>query len=307
MSLSITKAHEPIAVTSLVTLIYGQPGVGKTSLAFTAQSPLMLDFDRGAYRSQFRKDSVQVDTWADVAGMTQADLNDHATIIVDTVGRLLDSLTAHLINQNPKLAQGSGALTLKGYGELKAAYATWLKTLASWGKDVILIAHDKEDKRGDDDVIVRADIQGGSYGEVFKRADGVAYMYRAAKQTLLDFNPSERWVGKNAGGFDALPMPSFHQSPDYMADLLQQMKDHLNELSEEGIKIMAEVDEWRAVIDDAGDAEAINALVTKVAKVEPPIGPQVKRLLKTRAEALELVYEGKRGSGRYVATERNAA
>ena len=38
MSLKITKAAEPIAVERLNLCIYAQPGIGKTSLAFTADA-----------------------------------------------------------------------------------------------------------------------------------------------------------------------------------------------------------------------------------------------------------------------------
>lgn len=45
MALRIISANEPMKVDQLVVTIYGQPGVGKTSLGFTAESPLLLDFD----------------------------------------------------------------------------------------------------------------------------------------------------------------------------------------------------------------------------------------------------------------------
>lgn len=302
MSLKIVKSHDPIEVKNITVLIYGQPGVGKTSLAFTADSPLLLDFDRGAYRSQFRKDSVQVDAWSDVASLSESDLEPYDTIIVDTVGRLLDALTAHLIRGNPKLARGSGALSLQGYGELKASYATWLKTLLSFGKDVILIAHDREDKNGDD-LIVRPDIQGGSYGEVFKRSDGVAYMYRAAKQTVLDFSPSDRFIAKNAANFDPFPVPHFAKDAAFMARVISGIKDALNSMSAEAQEIASIVADWRAKAEEAADADAINGMVKDAAALEGPAAIQVKHMIHERAVALGLEYKGPKGKGRYVAKE----
>ena len=61
MALNITKSNEVMEVKHLTTTIYSQPGLGKTSLAFTASNPLLLDFDQGAYRAVERGDVVQVE------------------------------------------------------------------------------------------------------------------------------------------------------------------------------------------------------------------------------------------------------
>src|SRR5690348_5642891 len=110
MSLKITKASEPITVDRLNICLYGQPGAGKTSLAFTADAPLLLDFDQGAHRAANRKDTVRVQSWGDVAGVGADDLADYKTVVVDTAGRALDALTADIIRRNPKAGRG-GALT----------------------------------------------------------------------------------------------------------------------------------------------------------------------------------------------------
>jgi hypothetical protein len=58
MTVRIIRSTDPVKIETVVVLVYGDPGAGKTSLAFTAADPLMLDFDRGAHRSGFRGDSV---------------------------------------------------------------------------------------------------------------------------------------------------------------------------------------------------------------------------------------------------------
>lgn len=304
--MKIVKGSDPITVANITVLIYGNPGLGKTSLAFTAEDALLLDFDKGAYRSGFRKDTVQIEAWSEVESLSAADLAPYKTIAVDTVGRLLDALTVDIIRKNPKMQGFGGALSLQGYGALKAAYATWLKTLLSMGKDVILLAHDREDKNGDD-LIIRPDIQGGSYGEVFKRSDGIAYLYRSGKQTILDFSPTDKWVGKNAAGFDPLPVPNFHQKADYFAGVIADIKAALNHMSEEAQKIVSLVADWKVNIDEAADAEQVNKLIAECAKLEAPAGPQVKQLIVDRAKVLGLVWEGKKGAGQYIAKAEAAA
>lgn len=299
MTLTITRSTDRIEVRNICLLIYGPPGIGKTSIGCTAEAPLLLDFDKGAHRSGFRKDTVQVESWATVAGMTAEDLADYKTIVVDTAGRCLDSMTANIIKGNPKMAGFAGALSLQGYGALKSAFATWMGFLASLGKDVVLIAHDREDKKGDE-LIFRADIQGSSHGEVFKRADGVAYMHSVNRATVLDFSPTDRWLGKNPARFEPLTVPDFTTNRTFLATVIEQAKQALNRLSEEQRMVLAVLDEWNARVAEASDADSINALIAESASLVAPIGPQAKHLIAARAKELELKYEGKKGQGKFV-------
>ena len=46
-------------------LIYGEPGIGKTSVALSAPKPLLIDFDNGLRRvaKQYQTDSVQIESY----------------------------------------------------------------------------------------------------------------------------------------------------------------------------------------------------------------------------------------------------
>lgn len=296
--LKITKAEDPIEVSRIVLLAYSAPGVGKTSLGFTSTAPLLLDFDEGAYGSEYRKASVQVRTWDDIAGLTADDLAPYSTICVDTVGRLLDALTASLIAVNPKVDQGNGVLTMRGWGELKGAYVGWLKKLLSYGKDVVLLAHEREEKDGDSRVW-RPDIQGGSFGEVFKRCDNIGYLYQGSKGRILDFNPTDRWIGKNRGALPALPVPHYSATPDFLAQVIIQIKTHLNRMSQQDDAAKAEVEAWRERFAAIGNASDLTSLVTDASKVNGVVGAQVKALLNERAKALGLKWVGPKGKGKY--------
>lgn len=304
--LKITRAEDPIEVNRIVLLAYSAPGVGKTSLGFTSANPLLLDFDEGAYGSEYRKASVQVRTWDDIAGLTAEDLAPYSTICVDTVGRLLDALTASLIAQNPKVDQGNGVLTMRGWGELKGAYVGWLKKLLSYGKDVVLLAHEKEEKEGDSRIF-RPDIQGGSFGEVFKRCDNIGYLYQGAKGRILDFNPTDRWIGKNRGALPALPVPHYSATPDFLAQVIGQIKAHLNRMSQQDDTAKVQVESWRKLFSGLKAADDLTAIVAEVAKTDGVVGAQVKALLSERAKALGLKWEGPKGKGKYVSSHAVAA
>ena len=191
----IIKSTDAILVEHPVTLIFGQPGIGKSTLGYSAKDPLLLDLDQGAHRAANRRDTLKVTTWADVAELAEsrAALEPYATVVVDTVGRLLDLIAADIIEANPKNAR-DGALTLQGYGVLKTRFRTWLTQIRTWGKDVVLLAHHREEKDGDL-TILRPDIIGASYGEVhqergLRRVPGDGR--QAARARLLAHRPLGR-------------------------------------------------------------------------------------------------------------------
>lgn len=265
MPLRITKAEDTIKVNQLTVAIYGSPGVGKTTLAFTAKNPLLLDFDSGAYRSANRQDAVQISSWADVNGIAKDDLKDYSTIIVDTAGRCLDALTVDIIAKNPKMGRG-GALTLQGYGELKARFTAWLKLLRSFGCDVVLIAHSAEERDGDE-LIERLDMQGASKNEVYKSADAMGRIFIRGNDRILNFSPSGAQFGKNPGQLEPLAVPDVSDNPDFLGEVIDDIKMKLNEMSEtqkaelsriavlkESFEAMNTVDEFNETRIDMKDA-----------------------------------------------------
>lgn len=300
MALRITRASDPITVDRLNLVIYGPPGLGKTSLAFTASKPLLLDFDRGSHRAAGRKDAVLVDSWNDVASITAEDLADFDTVIVDTAGRALDILSADIIRTNPKHGRG-GALTLQGFGELKARFIAFLKLLNGFGKDVVLIAHMDEQRNGDE-VIERLDVQGGSKGEIYKAADAMGRITIVRGQRWLNFSPTDASFGKNPGQLEPLQVPH-HEHPDFAAFLGQviaQTKDKLNALTEEQREAQERLEALRVALADVEDAEGINGLLEKAAGA----GKAGKALLHDRAMKLGL--EADKQAGCYVAPAKAA-
>jgi hypothetical protein len=224
----VTKSTDPVSITGIVVCIYGDPGVGKTSLAFTAERPLLLDFDHGSHRAFVRKDMVSPASWADVAEIELSDLEGYKTLVIDTGGRAADFIQAAIPFSEGKtmLKTNSGNLTLQGYGMLKNIYTGWLKKITTFGIDVIIVCHAKEEKNGDF-VTFRPDITGGSVQEIYKSCDFLGYMgCLDGKSVILDFNPgpNQAWLGKNAANLEPLRIPDFVQIPDFFSTIIERMK-----------------------------------------------------------------------------------
>src|ERR1700682_4168205 len=99
MSVKVIESTDPIEVTQLCVLVYGQPGSRKSSLAQTADEPMTLAFDPGIYRAFGRTRAALFETWSDVSAF---DPGPSKTLVADTVGMLLDKLSAAIIADNPK-------------------------------------------------------------------------------------------------------------------------------------------------------------------------------------------------------------
>lgn len=289
--MNIIKATDAIPVEHPVFMIFGQPGICKTSLAYSTKNPLLLDFDKGAHRAANRRDTLQINGWPDVAELmdNRDALAPYDTIIVDTVGRCLDMITADIAATDPKKAPG-GNLSQQGWGVLKNRFRSWMGQLRLFGKDVVLIAHDKEDKDGDTR-IVRPDIVGGSYGEVMKVADFVGYLYMNGKDRVLDFNPTDRWIGKNPGAWKPIAVPPVAKAQTVLAELIVKGREALGAISEESAGVMKQVETWREKIDGLTTAKELNEQIPLIQTLGPIIKPQVSKILLDRGEAIKAPFD----------------
>jgi hypothetical protein len=203
-------------------------------------------------------------------------------------GRKQHGRSAGAVRQRP-----GGNPSLQGWGTLKTRFRQHVANLRALGKDVLLIAHDKEDKDGDTR-IVRPDIVGGSYGEVMKVADFVGYVYMSGRDRVLDFNPTDRWVGKNPAGWAPFKVPPVGKATNFMAELFDKGREALGQLSDASAQIVKQVEVWHEKFAGITDAKTLNDQMPLVKAIESPVvQPQVAKLLMDRGAALKFEFDGK--------------
>jgi hypothetical protein len=201
----IKKPHELTVQPTIKVLIYGQPGLGKTTFALSAPNPLLIDFDGGVHRvnAAHQCDTLPVSNYQEFLDVLKENLGSYKTLVIDTAGKMLDYMGAYLIAGDPKLGKRDGSLTLPGYGARKAEFVRVLKQISIMGKHLVFVAHEKEDKDGDQKV-VRPEIGGSSAGDLIKELDLVGYMEAIGKRRTISFNPCEKYYAKNVCNLPAI-------------------------------------------------------------------------------------------------------
>jgi len=186
-------------------LIYGQPGIGKTSLALSAPKPLLIDFDNGLRRvaKQYQTDSVQIESYQNLLDiLNKENISNYETIVIDTLGKMIDRIGDWLAISNPKIKQSDGQLSMKGWGNIKGEFQKLLKILEGKNKSVIFIAHEKEEKTGDE-IMKRPDVAGSSGKDIVKELDFMGYMSMKGGKRTIDLAPNEAYYAKNSLGLNS--------------------------------------------------------------------------------------------------------
>lgn len=192
----IRKSTELNIPTNVKMMIYGQAGMGKSTVALSAPKPLLLDFDNGVKRMNMAHleniDTVQVTSWNDVQLVLQEDLSVYQTIVVDTIGKMMDFIITYKC--------GTRQPSIRDWGGINAEFSWMTRTLSSLKKHIIFVAHRDTRKEGDDTVFIPA-LREKSYNSIVTELDLLGYLEmkseRGVQRRTITFDPTSRNDGKN--------------------------------------------------------------------------------------------------------------
>lgn len=254
----IIKKDDVTPERPVIIVLYGQPGSGKTSVATTAEVPLLVDTDRGYDRSVQRVDTLVANRWEDILG-AQNDMSSYKTIIVDTAKATLDDyLSTYAVQTDYKLAKN----TLKKFGRMADDFKAFVNVLRQNGSDIIFICHDKEQSEGD--IIKHSpDCTGQSKDLLLRIADQVGFISLINAKRTVSFEPNDNYVGKNVAQIPMTEIPDA-TSPEFatfMADIIKKVKQSIQSKSEAQRKANELITKLRGELAKVEDDESAAKLL----------------------------------------------
>lgn len=299
----IRKKTELVFQPKIKMLLYGSAGAGKTTLALSAPKPLLLDCDNGIYRVNFahQTDTLQVENYEQVLQvLTQENLSDYDSIVIDTGGKLLDDMAEYIIRNNPKLGKQNGTLTMQGFGARKAEFNAFCKLVTSLNKHLVFVAHRKSVSETEDRTRYIPLFGGSSYEDLVTELDLVGYLELDGKKRVITFDPTDRNDGKNTCNLPAtmeLPVVVDADGQGLENSFITEkvIKPYVARLAanQEEMKRHDElVAGFKKVVDSCKDAKDINEQIGRI-KALKHIGSseiKCKKLLNDKAIALGLKF-----------------
>lgn len=220
--LNIKNTLNPDVKPSIVMMVYGEGGVGKSTFASTSDKPLMLDFENGSKYFGLRKinmDIFHINSWGDVVEFKKAliagELKNYNTIVIDPIGEAMEKLKRAIIGtgQSKWVQKTDGSLTMAGWGELKFRMKDFLKMIRDSGKNVILLGH-VEEKDDEGTLVKRPMIETKIATDIRNLVDIVGYMFTVTKEDgeqrviCVHDNP-KFWAKDRTGTLDKYIKPDF--------------------------------------------------------------------------------------------------
>lgn len=247
--MAIIKKNDVTPERPVIIVLYGTPGSGKTSLATTAENPILIDTDRGYDRAVQRIDTLVASSWQEITA-EYATMQQYKTIIVDTAKACLDDfLAAYVISLDSKLSYN----TLKRFGRMADEFKLFVNTIRSYGADLVFICHDKEMQDGDT-IKHSPDCTGQSKDLLVRIADQVGYVYINNGKRSISFEPYDTFVGKNVAQLKqmAIPESGTEEYKTCMAKIISDVRTSIRSKSE--AQRLAD-ETLTALRDDLGRAE----------------------------------------------------
>lgn len=209
--MKLFNSLDPAEKPSILMVVYGEGGVGKTTFAATAPRPIIADCENGSKYFGLRGIEAQValiEGWDDMQEFLEVALTDqYDTVIIDPIGELMEKLIRYMISKaDSKLVQKDGNPTMAGWGWLKQTMRSFLKVMRDSGKNIVIVAHVQE-KDDEGRVIKRPMVATKLSEELINLVDVVGYMTTVndtetgeTKRVIIVDPSSDKYVAKDRTG-----------------------------------------------------------------------------------------------------------
>lgn len=297
----IKKSNELVIPSIIKMMVYGQAGMRKTSTALSAPKPLLLDFDNGVKRVNMSHldgvDIVQITSWSDIQQVLREDLSPYQTIVVDTIGKMMDFIISDKC--------GTRQPQIRDWGSINQEFSGFVRNLSNLNKNVIFVAHRDTRREGDDTVFIPA-LREKSYNSIVTELDLLGYMEAKSEngrvKCTITFDPTNRNDGKNTCSLPSvMEVPTNLDSngnPTAKNDFIttRVINPYLSMLAQkkaESDKYNRVIDEIKESIEFITDAQSANDFASRINEFEH-VGSSLlmaRNLFAAKVKSLGLVFD----------------
>lgn len=294
-------------------ILYGAPGVGKTTLALSAPNPVLIDFDKGVSRvkAYHRKLTIVSQTYEEVlADIASPEIKDCDTIIIDTGGSFVSYLQDWAMRDNPAVnRQKNGAISLKGFGAVKQEFQRFTNHVRDvMNKNVIYVFHSDEQKDKDGNPQQRLLCEGAARNIVWQPCDFGGYVQMIGTTRVVTFTPTQEFFAKGCYGIEGqfnVPTVGPSDKNEFLTNLFEKARaniaaenDAFAPLKEKYDEVMAKVNEIVSGIKTVEDA---NAAATSIPAMEHSLTSKKEASALLSAKTKELGFTWDKANKTYVA------
>ncbi len=296
-------------------IIYGSPGVGKTTLALSAPKPILFDFDRGISRvsAAHRKDTSVCSSYEEVLQDAQSPaMADYETVVIDTGGSFITFLQDWAMRSDPKVnRQKNGAISLKGYGAVKNEFTRFTNYIKdALNKNVIYVFHSVEGSDKDGNPVQRLMCEGATKNIVWTPCDFGGYVQMIGNERNICFTPEQEFFAKGCHGISGhMVIPALTDSTpnDFLTKLFEVAKANISRENEAFAPVRAQYEtimtEVRAILEAVTTPEEATEALQEIKAMEHVLTSKKECSALLAARTKELGYKLNRETGMYEAKE----
>lgn len=286
-------------------IIYGSPGVGKTTLALSAPNPILFDFDRGISRvkAEHRKATSVCDTYEEVlADINSAEMKNYDTIIIDTGGSFVTFLKDWAFRTRPGCKTKNGDFHgMKGFGEVKNEFARFTEDIKTrLNKNIIYIFHSVESADRDGNPVQRLNCEGSTKNTVWTPCDFGGYVQMLGTRRDICFTPEQEFFAKGCHGISGhrtIPALQDGTVNNFITKIFEEAKQNIikEQAALEPIKAQytATMDSVKALIENVTDINSCNAALAEIGAMKHALTSKKEAgaLLNAKAKEIGLAYD----------------
>lgn len=287
-------------------IFFGAPGVGKTTLGYSAPKPLLINLDRGAHRVRPEhregKDTSVCATFDEVKADVEFAKGKYETIVIDTGGALVEMLKQYVVDHPQDFKGGAkamGGISLQGYGFVKTLWNDFVREVRQ-NFNVVFIFHETGERNNDEGVFYSIVVEGAAKNSVWQSADLAARLFINNGTRYLGFTPTESYSAKSSFGISGLmPVPELKEGEpnDFLTKLFAKVRANLDAeskaLAPQRDAYTYAIEESKIVVAKVNAPEDVPKAVDELASIPHALTSEkeAKQMLKSRLKDLNIVWD----------------